>query len=276
MAFWLLESHTAAIQRIWIRRHLSIERHFVGKTPAQALDDRQFRLPQLATNFHYGRPANTWMGKLRNQVRQTWTEAVEPYRLLFYSILLTCIVAASILLPGATTIKPVIPGVAAASSGPLLALLGAVIGAAIASAVAWLNTRHATAADQRLAQAARDEARRLGITERVSTFMAATYHAVLSLKAVALAEAHDKQHVNRAEFWAAVDRVNMALVAIRINDAEDLVQSVEAIDSALILLSREARDRTFTQAEWRIRRTEIMGRKPEDATETARMHTFPS
>lgn len=159
-------------------------------------------------------------------------------------------------------------------AGPLVTLLAAVVGAGIASLVTWLNTRRTVSVDQQLAQAARDETRRQAITDRTSAFLSASYHGVLSLRDLAIAEQAMKQPLEKSEVWPTVDRVNSALVAVQINDPEDVVRAIEAIDSAMVVLAREAREIVFTHDEWRIRREELIGALPARAIQAARNHAI--
>lgn len=165
----------------------------------------------------------------------------------------------------------------AADSGfseQLVIVLATVVGALIASLIGWLSNRHTVAVDKQLARAARDEARRQAITDRTSTFLAASYHGVLSLRDLALADLAGKQRVEKTEVWPTVDRVNSALVAVQINDPEDVVLAVEAIDAAMVVLAREAKENVFTPEEWRARRKELMAQLPKAAIHAARGHAL--
>lgn len=154
----------------------------------------------------------------------------------------------------------------------LYALIGAVFGAGLTAAVAIVNTRRLIRKDEHLALLAQQDAHRQQLTERSATFVAATYHAVLSLRDLALANASDKPRIEKMEVWPTVDPVNRALSAIRINDPEEIVEAAEAIDEALVILSKEAHQRMFTHDEWSHRRGEVMADRPERAIAVARQH----
>ena len=160
------------------------------------------------------------------------------------------------------------------SSDPFIAFAAVIVGAVIVGLTSWLTTRRTLAVDQQLARAARDETRRQAITDRTSAFLAASYHGVLSLRDLALAGLAEKSQVEKDEVWPTVDRVNSALVAVQINDPEDVVRAVEAIDRAMVTLAREAKDLAFTHEEWRARRCELIGELPELAIQAARAHAL--
>lgn len=155
-------------------------------------------------------------------------------------------------------------------------LLGALLGAALAATVAVVNTQRLIRKDEKLANLAQSDLRRQELTERAANLIAATYHAVLSLRDLALTEPERKPVVEKTEVRPTVDPVNRALSAIRINDPYDLVQAVEAIDRALVTLAKEANKRAFTYEEWRSYRTQIMSDKPEQAIAIARRYARSS
>lgn len=157
----------------------------------------------------------------------------------------------------------------------LIALLGAVVGAGIAATAAVITTRRKVSAEWKLADEIRLQARHLAVTERVSTYLAASYHGVLSLRDLALADYGDKLRIEKAEVWPTVDRVNSALVAVQINDSVGIVAAIEAIDASMVVLAREARDVRFTHDEWRARRNQLMGQLPQQAIAAARAEVGP-
>lgn len=152
-------------------------------------------------------------------------------------------------------------------------LIGAVIGAALAACIAFVNTNRLIRKDEKLANREEERLRRQDLTERSAALIAATYHAVLSLRDLALAEPDEKAAIEKSDVWPTVDPVNRALSAVRINDPDDLVQAAEAIDQALIVLARQAREHVFTHEEWRRCRAEHMADKPGQAITVARRYT---
>lgn len=150
------------------------------------------------------------------------------------------------------------------------ALIAAVVGAFIALVASWLSARMQAASGERLALAARREADQLAMTQRLSAYLAASYHGVLSLRDLALAEPGAKSSAEKQEVWPSVDRVNSALVAVRINDSEPVVAAVEALDRAMVTLAGEARTGSFTHDQWLARRHELIGALPEAVIDAAR------
>lgn len=128
-------------------------------------------------------------------------------------------------------------------------------------------------AEHQLAQASRDEARRQAMTDRTSAFLAASSHALLSLRALALAEMADKPNLERTEVWPTVDRVNSALVAVKINDPDDVVTAIKAVDDALKHLAQEANQLTFSHQQWSARK-ESLRDLSEQAIAVARAHAL--
>ena len=162
-----------------------------------------------------------------------------------------------------------------AAMDQLIALIGAVVGAGIAATAALITSRRKVSAELNLADENRLQARKRAVTERVSTYLAASYHGVLSLRDLALADYGDKLRIEKAEVWPTVDRVNSALIAVQINDSADIVAAIEAIDASMVILAREARDVRFTHDEWQARRNELMGQLPQQAIAAARAEVSP-
>lgn len=104
----------------------------------------------------------------------------------------------------------------------------------------------------------------------MSEFLSASHHAALSLRRLAVAPASEKAAIESAHVWPVVDRVNRALVAVEINDSDALADAVRAVDRALVVLTHEARVRTFTGDEWTTRRDAVISNLPDLAKSVAR------
>lgn len=154
----------------------------------------------------------------------------------------------------------------------LFTVLATIVGAGIAALVTWVNGQRETRKDERLAQEARAEHRRVAMTERVSDYLAAAHHGVASLRDVALAPAHLKQELEKQEIWPTVDRVNRALVAIQVNDGQDLVLAVQRVDQAMVQLAKAAMAKSFSEGEWRSARRDVMNGLTEGVVAVARSH----
>lgn len=168
-----------------------------------------------------------------------------------------------VIFDGMLTVTGVTPTVEA-----LTPLAGVVVGAVIT----WVVARLAAREQRDLAQAARDEANREALTERTSAFVAATYHAVLSQSDLAMAPMERKARIWQVQVWPTMDRVNTALVAIKVNDPDDLVKAVTRLDRALVALKEAANETTYTAEEWSTKRDGVIGTLPEDAIQVARRH----
>ncbi|MFT4297207.1 MAG: hypothetical protein QM582_17535 [Micropruina sp.] len=154
---------------------------------------------------------------------------------------------------------------------PIDAALAAAVLTAVIAAFAALWTSWRQVRNQReLLQVTQAEQKRQALTDRCSTYLAATQHAVLQLRDVAMADMESKDEADREKVWPTVDRVNTALVAIKLNDPDELVEAARQLDDAMVELLRAARDQQYTQAEWRARRNEIIGKKPELVVQAAR------
>jgi hypothetical protein len=108
------------------------------------------------------------------------------------------------------------------------------------------------------------------LTTRVSHYLAATHHGVLSLRGVALASMRRKLTAERREVWPTIDRVNAALIAIKINDPDELVEAAVALDKAMVELARLARRTVYTRSEWINVRHATIGTHPQRVIEVAR------
>lgn len=153
---------------------------------------------------------------------------------------------------------------------PLFTLVGALLTAVIAALVAILNSRRETAKEERLLAITQAEQYRQALTDRASTYLAMTYHAVLSMRDLAEAEPRKKALVDKQVVWPTVDPVNRALVAIKINDAPEVVAAATALDTAMVELSRKALGQRYTRDQWREIRTQTIGDKPDQVVEAAR------
>lgn len=152
----------------------------------------------------------------------------------------------------------------------VIALVGVVIGGVMTGLASWLAARsQARSSEQLAARRSREEARS-GVQGRVSSYLAATYQGVLSLRDMALAETEAKPAIEKAEVWPTVDRVNAALVAIRVCDSGALVAAVNTFDVAMVQLAADARNEVFTHDTWRARRTEVIGTQYDRVVSAAR------
>ncbi|GHH66293.1 hypothetical protein [Promicromonospora soli] len=151
-------------------------------------------------------------------------------------------------------------------------LVGTIVGAGIATLGSWLTTRQQTDSAKMLDESRAAEQRRIAMTERVGQFLAATYHGITSLRQLALAESELKSTVEKVEVWPIVDRLNSALVAIEVNDPEDVVDTARRIDRAVYALSKAAGSETFTQESWRAKRQEHMANLPVELKQIVRQH----
>lgn len=116
------------------------------------------------------------------------------------------------------------------------------------------------------------EQHRLAMTARASEFLAASYHAVVSMRDVALAPEDQKQTVEKSEIWPTVDRVNRSLTALKVNDLEEVVAAAEALDQALLELSRSVQSKQWDMDGWRAERARIVGDLPDKVTAVVRKH----
>lgn len=92
VTFWWVEAHSAALQRVMIRRLQALEAHFQGRDPLAALLDDKVSLPGMCAAFISPPSVQGWFGEMRFELRETWSEAKSPYRSLFY--LLTAVAIA--------------------------------------------------------------------------------------------------------------------------------------------------------------------------------------
>lgn len=91
LAFWLADAHTASIQRVMILRQQQIEHHFKGRPALDSLDDVGLAIPGMASSFLDPPQVQGWFGQVRFEVRLALHEAVSPYRMFFYVVLLIAI-----------------------------------------------------------------------------------------------------------------------------------------------------------------------------------------
>lgn len=96
VAFWFAEAHIASIQRVMIKRLQSIEEHFRGRPPVQALDDVQLELPGMASEIINPASVDTWLKSMKFELDLTLKEGARPYRMLFYALVLVGVVALSV------------------------------------------------------------------------------------------------------------------------------------------------------------------------------------
>jgi hypothetical protein len=87
---------------------------------------------------------------------------------------------------------------------------------------------------------------------------------------MALADPSRKATVEKAEVWPTVERANSTLFAIGINDYEALRRAARDLDQALVKLSQDAKDSTYTPEEWERHRHEVLGVLPEEVLRVAR------
>lgn len=153
---------------------------------------------------------------------------------------------------------------------PVFTLVGTFLGATAAATVGWFDTRRRHHHEWRRDEVALAEQQRLAMTNRISEFLASTYHAVLSVRDVALAAPDEKRDVEKREIWPTVDRVNRCLTAVRVNDSAAVVAAVEALDRALVELSRKARAREYDYEEWRALRLDVIRDLPDGIIVVAR------
>lgn len=153
---------------------------------------------------------------------------------------------------------------------PVFTLIGTFVGAAVSATVGWFDSRRRSDHDRQRDEMALAEQERLAMTERASEFLAATYHAVVSMRDVALAPADQKQKFEKTEIWPTVDRVNRCLTAVQVNDIDDVVEAAVAIDSALVVLSRSIRSKQWDMDGWRSERSRIVGDLPNQMTVVVR------
>ncbi len=155
-------------------------------------------------------------------------------------------------------------------AAPVFTLIGAIVGATITATVGWFESRRRREHDRRQDDAALAERQRVAMTSRASEFLAATYHAVLAMRDVALAPDDHKREIEKREIWPTVDRVNRCLTAVKVNDSNELVAAAVALDAALVELSRSAHSMQYDQESWRLERTRIVGDLPDRLTTIAR------
>lgn len=153
----------------------------------------------------------------------------------------------------------------------VVALITAVASAVIAAGAAvWTSLRQA-GSERELLLLTQAEQRRQGLTSRSSAFLAATQDGVLRLRDLAVAEMPRKDDIDKEFVWPTVDRVNTALFAIKVNEPDELVEAANALDRAMVALSKAARERVYTIDEWRQVRGQIIGLAPERVIEAARI-----
>lgn len=154
------------------------------------------------------------------------------------------------------------------------ALITAVASAVIAAGAAVWATVRQTQSERELLLSIQAEQRRQGLTDRSSVFLAATQDGVLRLRDLAVADLESKDRVDKECVWPTVDRVNTALLAIKVNEPDQVVDAANELDRAMVALAKAARERVYTVEEWRQRRGEIVGLKPERVIEAARTHAL--
>lgn len=146
---------------------------------------------------------------------------------------------------------------------PLFTLIGTFVGAAVSATVGWFESQRRRDHDRRKDDAALAERQRTAMTQRASDLLAATYHAVLSMRDVALASIDEKGEIEKVEIWPTVDRVNRCLTAVKVNDSSEIVAAAIALDAALVELSRCALTRGYDLEGWRLERAKIIADLPD-------------
>lgn len=70
------------------------------------------------------------------------------------------------------------------------------------------------------------------------------------MRDVAMAPDEDKKTFEKSDIWPTVDRVNRALVAIRVSDVAPVVEAANSLDAAMVRLSKLAQAKEHTREEW--------------------------
>ena len=89
LSFWLTDSHNASIQQVMMNRHEEIELHFRRRSVIAALDDERFDVLRMARAFDDPEDVKDhWFKQVKYELGQTLSQAVVPYRLFFYVLVL--------------------------------------------------------------------------------------------------------------------------------------------------------------------------------------------
>lgn len=158
-----------------------------------------------------------------------------------------------------------------ASFGTLaVSFFSAIVGGLITAGSAYFVTRHQTRVDRQITSGGFVLKRQEAMTDCTAGFLAATTHATLALRDFALAEQEKKHEVEETDVWPTVDPVNRYIIAIEINDPDDLVAAAQRVDAALVALNRLAASRKFTPDEWTATRRQELGDSRDQFKRTAR------
>jgi hypothetical protein len=85
LAFWLLDAHYKAVQRVYIRRDLRMERVLKGADVLALLSSGRLRVPGMASRFTVPRRGS--IKKLTFQLVIMWREAKSPFIFNLYLLI---------------------------------------------------------------------------------------------------------------------------------------------------------------------------------------------
>jgi hypothetical protein len=96
LTFWLLDAHYKAIQRVYIRRDLRLERILKGADVLELLSSGRLRVPGIASRFIF--PRRGFFKRFMFQLGIIWREAKSPFVFNLYALLVFSLVVEMVVL----------------------------------------------------------------------------------------------------------------------------------------------------------------------------------